>query len=129
MASRRIGRWNRFLDPQMREDADMIQGQIKHLQRNLDKGSPRSLTRRERTALEKQVSEDRAFFKKNMVPKRSYYLKSSDPGFENATKAVFEREVANTEFQRRANRYKNNIRELDPDNPEASNIEQFRSKK
>src|SRR4051812_15191508 len=62
MSIRRQGRWNSFMDPAIKEDAGMIQSQIRHLKKNLDKGSPRVLSRKERAVLEKQAAEDRAYF-------------------------------------------------------------------
>lgn len=138
MSVRRQNRWNGFMDPNIQEDAGMLNAQIRHLKRKLETGSPRSLSRKERNALERQVAEDREFFKKNMVSTKVYHQPSvfhrgdrieQNPAFDKATKAVFEKEVSNIEFQRRANRFKNNMRELDPDNPDASNIEKFRPKK
>ncbi len=129
MSSRRAGRWNSFIDSSVREDSGMLNSQIRHLQKNLDKGSPRNLSRRERANLEKQVREDKDYFKKTMVPGRVYYKKSQDSGFDQATKAVLKNEVSNKEFQMRADRFKNNMRELDPENPDSSNIEKFRPDK
>jgi hypothetical protein len=138
MSIRRQGRWNGFMDPNIQEDAGMLNAQIRHLKRKLDSGSPRSLSRKERSVLEKEVAEDREFFKKNMVSTKLYNQPSvfhrgdrieQNPQFGKATKAVYDKEVANIEFQKRANRFKNNMRELDPENPDASNIEKFRPKK
>jgi hypothetical protein len=129
MSVRRAGRWNSFMDPAIQEDAAMIRSQIRHLKNSLDKGSPRSLSRKERAELEKQVAEDRSYLKKNMTSQSLYYKRSSDLDFAKATQAVLKNEVGNPEFQRRVNRFKNNMRELDPDNPDSSNIEKFRPKK
>lgn len=129
MSVRRAGRWNSFMDPAIKEDAGMIRSQIQHLQKNLDIGSPRNLSKKERSILEKQAAEDRAYFKKNMTSSKLYYSRSVDADFQKATQAVLKNEVSNSEFQRRANRFKNNMRELDPDNPDSSNIEKFRPKR
>ncbi len=129
MSERRLGRWNSFIDSSIKEDPALLNAQIKHLKQNLEKGSPRNLSKHERKALEKEVAEDRAYFKKHMVPSNIYYKKSSDPGFHKATEAVLKNEVSNVEFQKRADRYKNNMREVDSENPDASNIEKFRPEK
>lgn len=138
MSERRQGRWESHLDRSIQEDPNMLRSQIRHMKRVLDAGSPRNLSRRERQMLEKQSQEDREYLKRNMVPSKQYYQpsiitrdgnRSTNPNFDKAQKAVFEKEVSNREFQMRANRYKNNMRELVPDDPNASNIEQFRSKK
>lgn len=136
MSTRRQGRWESFMTND--EDKGILIEQIRHMKRVLDKGSPRDLSRREKQVLEKQATEDREYFKRHMVPQKVYQAPSvfyegenrrANPNFDKAQKAVFEREVNNLEFQKRANRYKNNMRELDPDNPNSSNIEQFRPKK
>lgn len=136
MSPRRQGRWESFMTHH--ENKGQLQREISSIKKILDKGSPRDLSRKERRTLEKQVEEDREFLKKNMVPERIYQQRSiihegeytrTNPKFANAQRAVFEREVSSIEFQRRANRFKNNMRELDPENPESSNIERFRPKK
>lgn len=129
MDARRAGRWNSFMDPAIKEDAALIRSQIKKLTTNLEKGSPRTLSRKERMMLERETQEDRAYFKKNMVSQSLYYKKSADAEFQRATQAVLTKEVSNKEFQKRAIRFKNNMRELDPENPDSSNIEKFRPKK
>lgn len=136
MSSRRQGRWEGFLSNN--EDKGALRSQMNHMKRILTKGSPRDLSRKEKRELEKQVQEDREYFKKNMVSKKVYEQPSvfhegdsrrSNPNFLKAQKAVFEKEVSNREFNLRANRYKNNMRELDPDSPDSANIERFRPKK
>ena len=137
MSARRMGRWEGFIDRDIREDAGLLNSQVRHLRNILDKGSPRSLNKRERAVLEKQVIEDSEYFKKHMVGKRLYNEPSvlysgenrrPNPKFEKSQKAVYEKEVVNVEFQKRADRFKNNMREIDPDNPDSSNIEKFRPK-
>lgn len=138
MSERRQGRWESHLDRSVREDSGMLRAQIQMMKRQLEQSSPRDLSRKEKRILEKQAEEDREYLKRNMVPSKLYNQPSvilrgesrtPNPVFEKAQKAVYEKEVANREFQARANRYKNIMRELAPDDPAASNIEQFRQKK
>lgn len=128
MNARRQGRWEQHLDKDVREDAGLLRSQIRHIRNTLEKGSPRNLSRRERQSLEKQVREDTEYFKKNMVRSRLYFKKSNDPEFEKAKNAIFQKEVANPEFRRRSERFKNNMRELAPDDPTVSSVERFRPK-
>jgi hypothetical protein len=133
MSERRLGRWEGFIDKNVREDPRLLQSQIRNLKRVLDQGNPRNLSRREKQMLERQVAEDREYFKRNMVPSKTYFQKSvvdgrANPEFDSASKAVFDKEVGNKEFQKRANRFINNMRELDPENPDSANMEKFRPK-
>ena len=126
MSVRREGRYSEFMDPLVKEDAGLLRAQIKRYKDKLERGSPRNLTRRERSVLEKQVNADRDYLKNNMVNKNLYYKKSLDPEFQKAVDAVSKSEISNPEFQKRAERFKNNMRELDPDNPNSCNIEKLR---
>ncbi len=137
MSARRQGRWEGFMDRDVREDSGLLKSQIRMLTGVLEKGSPRDLSRRDRRALEKQAEEDRAFLKKNMVSRKLYHAPSVfhrgesrvvNPEYVRAAKAV-EAEFQNKELRLRAERYKNSMRQLDPDNPESSNVETLRPKK
>ena len=138
MNARREGRWNSFIDHAVTEDAGLISQQMRRAKRVLDRGSPVDLSRRERAAMERQAKEDAEFLRRQMVPKKVYNQPSvfhrgdrieQNPAFAKAQSAVEKREVMNSEFQKRANRYKNSMRQLDPDNPEASNLERLRPTK
>lgn len=134
MSARRQGRWESFIDRNVREDGNLLKSQIRKLKSVLDAGSPVDLSRKDRRMLEKQAEEDRQFLKRNMVSRKLYHAPSvfhhgersvPNPDYARAAKAV-EMEYQNRELQRRADRYKNAMRQLDPDNPDASNIETLR---
>lgn len=121
---RTIGRYQQFMDPNIQEDPGEIINRMRRYKRALDEGTPRDLSNTERRKLEKTANEDREWIKKNMVPRRLYNVKESDPEFAKAVEAAkFER---STEWNTRTARYQNAVRQLDPDTPGASSIENLR---
>lgn len=125
-------RFQRYIDNNVKEDPKILQRNITKLEKVLSNGSPDSLSKHERLAKEKMLSQDREWLQKNMVPRTSHNIGWRDIKEGRATQANYDKAVQgclkemSPEFQKRANRYKNNMRELDPDNPNASNLENIR---
>lgn len=121
---RRMGRYERFMNPNVKEDARFINQKIARLERQLRDGSPRPLDRRQRQALEKRIREDEEWLKSRLTPRRLYNVPQKHPDFRESLKNV-KREFS-PEFQARAERWKNNRRLQEPESPEASNLETLR---
>jgi hypothetical protein len=125
-------RMHQFIDPAVREDKRMVQSRIRKLERVLSNGSPDSLSKRERVAKERMVQEDREWLEKNMVPRTHINLGWRDIRDRRTTQKEYDKAVKgcvvehSPEFNKRAERFKNNMREIAPDDPEASSIETIR---
>jgi len=119
-----LKRYNQFIDPNVSEDSTEIIQRIKKMQRVLEKGSPQSVSPYIKRKMEQQAIKDKEFLQKNMCPKTLFSAKEKDPEFRKAVEACnVENSVA---YKSVAKRYKNTMRQLDPDNPEASNLEALR---
>lgn len=125
-------RYQKFIDEKVREDPTRIRRNIGKLEKILSDGSPDSLSKSEKTAREKMIQQDREWLQGHMVSRKAYHIGWRDIKEGRATKADYDKAVQgcvkeqSPEFQARANRYKNNMREIDPDNPGSSNIETIR---
>jgi len=97
---------------------------LRNIDRALADGSPGSLSDSERSALEKERKEFEEWAPKNMAPKKMNSLKAKDDGFSKAVDAAMREH--SPEFTSRADKYQNAMRQLDPDNPDAGNIEGLR---
>jgi len=124
LSERRMGRYAEFLDKNIQSDKGLLQKQVSRLERVLSNGMPDSLTKAKRIALEKQIAKDKEFLQKNMVPKDLLYVKYKDPNFERSKVACSLE--GRKEVQMIADRYKNSMRQIDPENPDASNLERIR---
>lgn len=124
MSERRMGRYSQFIDQTFQPDKGLIQKQIKHLEKVRSNGSPDSLSKAQRAALEKQVIRDREFLKSRMCPRGLMHVKANSPDFSKSKEAC--RREFTPEYQKVASRYKNSMRQLDQDDPEASNLERIR---
>lgn len=124
ISERRMGRYAQFLDKNVQSDKSLLQRQVTRLEKVLSNGTPDSLSKSRKVALERQIEKDREFLKRNMVPKDLLNVKYKDPNFERAKLACSSE--GRKEVQMIANRYKNSMRQIDPDNPEASNLERIR---
>jgi len=124
MSARREGRFRGFMRDDVREDEGLLRAKIARDKRLLAQGDPGSLSKRERVTLEKDMAAQREWLRRHMCPKKLFYVKSSSPNFERATKACLREHTE--EYKRRAAQYKQAMRQLDPDNPAASNLENIR---
>lgn len=126
LSERRMGRYAQFMDKSVREEhPEWMQQEKKRLERVLSNGSPDSLSKAKRIALERKTNRQREWLKRNMTPRELYYAKYKDPNFEKAKKSITANDNSPA-FQRVADEFKNSMRQLDPDNPDASNIERLR---
>lgn len=127
-----------FLAPSQAKGISMDEWErrVARKRRALGQLSPRAhkLTGVERNRAFAKMKEHEGFFRKNMlsVADMGAYPKSDHEKQQNYMKAVeksIAQEVGNSEFQWRAQEYKELARRLDPDNPELPNIERFRPKR
>jgi len=125
-------RLQRFIDPAVREDPRRVLANIKKLERSLSNGSPGSLSKYERNRKEKMVREDGEWLKRNMVPQSHINLGWRDIKEHRTTQKEYDKAVTgclvehSPEFLKRAQRFKNNMRELAPDDPNVSSVESIR---
>lgn len=125
-------RLQRYIDDQVKENPKHIKANIEKLERVLSQGSPDSLSKAERIRRERMIQQDKEWLQKNMVSRKSYNLGWRDIRDGRCTKADYDKAVQgcvnemSPQFQKVANRYKNNMRELQPDDPNSSNLENIR---
>ena len=99
---------------------------IRRMQKVLKQGKPGSLSREEKIKMEREVKEDQEYFSKTLVPRNLTSLRPGTPEFTKAVNGMIREEMTSSEFKKREHRYKNNIRQLHPDDRELHNIESFR---
>lgn len=126
MDPRRMGRMEQFIDHNVQEDARGIRNQIARDSRILEESSPRPVSGKQRTAISKRAEENETWLKDHMCPHDLYYVKQDHPDFAKAKK-VCEQEFT-PEYKKRAEQYKQDMRRLEPDNYDASNLERIRPK-
>lgn len=119
-----MGRYQQFMDRGIQEDPGEIIQRMRRHQKALDQGTPQPLGRRERERLEKRAMEDREWLKNQMCPKKLYYTKDNSPDFQTAVEAC--KRERTQQFAEVSNRYKNAMRQLDPETPDASSVEKLR---
>ena len=127
---RQMGRYQQFMDKSVQEEPGAIIDRMRKYQKALKDGTPRDLDSKERQKLEKQALKDREWLRKTMCPKPLYFTKERDrngnanPDFQRAVEAArIERTPA---FQMVASRYKQAMRQLDTQTPDASSVEKLR---
>lgn len=124
VSERMMHRMSQFMDRSVSEDPGLIKKKIQRLERVLSNGTPRDLSSSQRTRLEKKAQAYKEYLQKKMCPKSLYFKKSRDPEFEKAVAACsVER---SSEFSRVAHDFKNLMRQLAPNDPDASNVEKLR---
>ncbi len=117
-------RFERFNDRDITEDPRQLSIDIARRRNALAKQSPVDLNRKDREKVERQMAKDRTWIKKRMISKRDNNLKPGHPDFSEAVTRC-EREHSG-EFKGVVNRYKNAMRQLDPDDPMSASIEKLR---
>ena len=110
--------------PLVQENKQILDRQIERMKETLKRGEPRSLSKTERSAAEKQRQQDAEFLKKNMTPRELYYAKPNTPDFNKAKKVC--RQEMTPEVQRVKDRYIQTTRALDPDDDSRDLIERLR---
>lgn len=127
---RQMGRYQQFMDKNVQEDPGAIIDRMRKYQNALKAGTPRDLDKKERLKLEKQALKDREWLRKNMCPKPLYFMRERDrngnpnPDFQRAVEAAkIERTPA---FRAVSSRYKQAMRQLDTQTPDASSVEKLR---
>ena len=117
-------------------DEESVRTRIRRNERALQAMSPenRKIKGRERQQAVKEMRGHELWLKKHMLTtyEMGAYPSSTDiakdRNYRNAVDKSFKQEVGNPEFQRRASRYKELARRLEPDDPELPNIERLRPK-
>ena len=115
-------------------DEESVRTRIRRGERALQLMSPegRKFKGAERNKADKEMREHEKWLKKHMLT--TYEMGaypsadniSKDRNYRNAVDKSFKQEVGNPEFQRRAKRYKELARRLEPDDSELHNIERLR---
>jgi len=119
-----LSRLERFNDRDITEDQRQIMREISRRKKALGSQSPIHLDKKDIGRLEKQMVKDREWLRKHMISRRENGLKPSHPDFNDAVSRC-EKEHSD-QFKTIANRYKNAMRQLEPDDPGAANIEKLR---
>ena len=124
MDPRRMGRMAQFIDDNVHEDLSNVAAKVRRDEQLLKDFGPKPVSKRERPAMERRVEENRAWLATHMCPKSLYYLKADHPDFGRAKAAADQEHSA--EYMRRADEFKRDMRRIDPDNDQASNLERLR---
>jgi len=122
--TRHSGRMERHMDRDIAEDPRQIMMDIARRKKALANQSPIDLNRKDRTRVEKQMAKDKGWLRKHMISKKDNSMKPGNPDFSEAVTRC-EREHSQ-EFKGVASRYKNAMRQLDPNDPNAASIERLR---
>ena len=121
---RHISQMERFNDRDITEDQRQILCDIARRKKALSQQSPVALDRKDRERLARQMAKDKGWLKRNMISRRDNSLSPKHPDF-SAAVSKCENEHSD-KFNNVANRYKNAMRQLEPDDPNAANIEKLR---
>ena len=123
------------VSPKAREALDgAVQGNTRYLkQRNqrimntLRNGEPEEVSRHKMPALERRRKELEDFMKTRMVPRAGTRLRAgSGPEFRRAVNMMAKNELRDPSFSRATVEWKNIMRQIAPDDPDASNLENIR---
>jgi hypothetical protein len=99
---------------------------IQRIKKTLDNGTPGSLSASEKSRLESEAKTLRGWLRSKMLTRRQASLRAGpDPAFRKAVNQMAQNENS-LEFVRRAERWKNIMRQLDPDDPNVANLETIR---
>lgn len=115
-------------------DEESVRNRIRRHERSLEAMSPenRRFVGAERQKAAKEMREHELWLKKNMLT--TYEMGAfpssteinKDQNYRKAVEKSVHQEVGNPEFKKRARRYKELARRLEPNDPELSNIERLR---
>lgn len=102
---------------------------IQRIKKTLDNGQPDTLNKSERARLEAEERQLREWLASKMVPRSHTQLRAGpDPAFRKAVNFMAQNENS-SDFVRKAERWKNIRRQLEPDDPNAANLESIRPAK
>lgn len=122
--TRRFGRYQQFIDNNITEDQNLIRQKIARKRAMLSRGAPDSLSKAKRLQLEKRIVQAKEWLRGRMCPRSIYQVGYKDPNFEKA-KAACGNEMTDA-FNKVASQFQNDMRQLDPDNPNAGSLENIR---
>lgn len=132
LSARRQGQYESFLRQDLQEDQALLRAKIQRDRELLKAGDPGSLTKREKSKLEKRAGYLREYLTGQMCPGALFRTPRVDrdgvpnPNFERAVEAC--KREHSEDYKRAAGEYKKIMRQIDPDNPNASNLELIRPK-
>ena len=98
---------------------------IRRQERMIKRNSPRLLDKKERMEWERQAKEFEEWLVKHMLPRSLTSLKPRDIQFKRMASRMAETEMS-SQFAQVADRWKNIMRTLHPDDPSMSSIERIR---
>lgn len=124
LSDHQMNRFARHMRDDLKEDEGLIRAQIQRDQRILEEGSATRLNRQQKERLERTVQEQKEWLRSRMCPKSIFHVKSDHPDYERAVRACMQEH--DPAYNKVAVDFKNNMRRLDPDAPEKSNIENIR---
>ena len=104
-----------------------IDVRVNRMQNVLKDGTPDKFSRKETVEAEKEAREHKEWLEKHMLTQREMDLMPRDGyEFSRAVRKTTAQEVGSPEFQKRAGRYRELMRRIAPDDPEAQSIEALR---
>jgi hypothetical protein len=125
--SERRRKWlSQFNSDHVRPDSGILSRRIRRYERLLAAGSADSLSPQAKTALEKEARRLKGWLAGQMVPRSHQNIGYNHPDFKKAVQKGVQEWAP--EFQKRAERFKNIMREVAPDDPDAGNLERIRPK-
>lgn len=107
------------------ETTDAMDADERRIKRALSQGARDSLSAGERTQLESTAKQLKESLAKRMVSKKDMELRPGSVDFRRAVNRVAGQEMSQ-DFAKDASAYKNIMRQLHPDDPDASNLETIR---
>lgn len=124
LSERRRKYLSQFHSDHVQVDAGNAQRQIRRLETILRNGAPDSITKGQRTRLEKEAAGLREWLQGQMVPRSHAKIGYSHPDFQKTVNHGVREH--SPEFSQKADRFKNIMREIAPDDPNKANLESIR---
>jgi hypothetical protein len=119
-------RLQRHMDPSRKSNPRRLDFQINRIKRLLSEGAPDSPDKYDQQALEKEKVQLEDWLKGKMVPVTGTELRPGPrPEFRKAVNLMAKNENS-TEFHKKAMRWKEIVRQLEPEDPDAENLENIR---
>jgi rhamnose utilization protein RhaD (predicted bifunctional aldolase and dehydrogenase) len=124
--ARELGRMAQFLDPKVRENQAMLARKKARIAAILSNGTPDSLSRGQKNQLERRAQMLALELQKRMCPRSLHNARSDGDrtAFRKAVEAC--KQQHHPKFKAQAAEYKKIMREIDPENPRAGNLEEIR---
>ena len=127
VSQRRLDYMKQFDRPEVRPDGNIIGARLRRMEKILRDGTPDSLSPEKKTVLEKRAAVLRAELQGKMVPKSHFRIGYKHEDFNKAVQWGLNEHKP--EFQKQAQEYKNIMREIAPEDPDAANLERIRPEK